>query len=213
MPTEALLSDEITFDAELHRYTVRGEVYPSVTEALALLKNFSAVNPELWERARQFGKAVHEMVRLELREELDESSLDAALVPVLLAWRDWLHQSEWHPILSEYRVASLTHRYAGTLDLVCITKTGVLSVVDIKTGQSPATVGPQTAAYLHALHNMVGYPFGASLSAKPTRYCLELKADGARLRSLKDESDFSIFLSVLNCHRFREKHLGERHVQ
>lgn len=210
MTVDALRSDEIVLDAESHTYVVRGDVYTSVTRALSLLHDFSAANPDVLERASQFGTAVHEMVRLDLRKELDESSLDQALSPWLATWRHWLRQTEWQLILSEYRIASLAHRYAGTLDLAFITKTGALVVADIKTGQVSPTVGPQVAAYLTALRQMAGYPFGASLRAKPTRYCLALRADDVRLIRLNDESDFSIFLSALNCHRFREHHGNSR---
>lgn len=209
MQTDALRSDEIVFDAELHRYTVRGEVFPSVTQALDLLNDFSKVNADVLERARNFGTAVHEMVRLDVVGKLDEDNLDPVLAPWLVTWRGWLHQTQQRILLSEYRVASLAHRYAGTLDLACINaKTGALMVVDVKTGQIPATVGPQTAAYLSALQQMDGYPFGASMRTKPVRYCLSLTANGARLIPLKEESDFSIFLSALNCYKFKEKHNG-----
>jgi hypothetical protein len=184
-------SAELTFDAGAHEYRFGGRVVPSVTQVLSVLtaNDFDYVDGEELEAARSRGQYVHRAIDLDNRGELDEEALDPEFLPYLTQWRKFLTETRWTVSASEQRVYHPTLRYAGTID------TGIWQnaswVLDIKTGAVPRTVGPQTAAYQHAL------------TPKPRRrLCLQLQPQRYSLRELRDPSDFSIFTSCLNIWRF-----------
>ena len=184
-------AEALTFDAGTHEYRYAGRVVPSVTQVLSILSasDFTYVDQELLEAARNRGKHVHAAIDLDNRGELDEESLDPQLLPYLTQWRAFVRDTGFNVTASEQRVYHPTLRYAGTID------TGIWQdahwVLDIKTGAVPRTVGPQTAAYQQAL------------TPKPRRrLCLQLTDHNYRLRELKDAADFSIFTSCLNIWRF-----------
>lgn len=193
---------QIDFDAATHTYTVDGQVWPSVTQVLAPLNDFSHVDPELLARAQDFGNAAHRTIELAVKEDLDESNLAQPLANVLSQFRLAIHARDWCAMSAEIRVAHPLHRYAGTLDLRCIDHSQNDLIVDIKTGAVPPTVGLQTAAYAAAWQPMLG------IKKAPQRWCLELTETSYRFHRLKDPSDWSLFLSALNCHYFKEKHHG-----
>jgi hypothetical protein len=182
---------ELTFDAGTHVYRYGGRVVPSVTQVLSILSanEFTFVDAERLAAARQLGTHVHAAIDLDNRGELDEAQLDPELKPYVTQWRKFLRTTGWIVTTSEQRVYHPTLGYAGQAD------TGIWQnghwVLDIKTGMVPRTVGPQTAAYQHAM------------KPKPKRrLCLQLKADSYQLRECKNPADFSIFTSCLNIWRF-----------
>jgi hypothetical protein len=154
------------------------------------------------EASREFGSNVHAACHLYNQEALDWESLDPALVPYVEGWARFLDDSGAVVILSEHQVAHRALGYAGTLDVLAEWKRA-RPIIDIKSGQLPRTVGPQTAAYAQAYDAMAG----VKASPRP-RYCVQLNPEfprGYKVHALTDPSDWSIFQSALNCHRFREK--------
>lgn len=196
---------QIDFDSDTHRYTVDGDVWPSVTQVLAPLTDFSRVPPETLERARNFGTAVHAMIDLDTRNDLDEDSLDEPLRNVLAQYRQAMRKKAW-AYQSELRLGNAALKYAGTADMVASDAKGRIIVVDVKTGAVPPTVGSQTAAYAAAWLSMRDDP---KRHALPRRECLALTETSFKWHKLDDPSDWSIFLSALNIYRFKEQH----HVQ
>lgn len=196
---------KIDFAPDTHTYLVDGQVWPSVTQVLAPLNDFSHVPPETLERARNFGTAVHAMIDLDTKNDLDEDSLDTPLRNVLTQYRAAMHAKDW-AYLSEFRVAHPLYKYAGTADIVATDAKGRWHVADIKTGTVPATVGAQTAAYAAARIAMLDNP---KCELTPMRWCLSLMETSFRWIALNDSSDWSLFVSCLNIHQFKEKH----HVQ
>lgn len=190
----------LEFDADTHTYTLNGQRLPSVTQVLAPLNDFSMVPPDVLEAAREFGSHVHEACDLFNRDLLDWSSLDPPLVPYVEAWQKFLDESGAVPIASEVRVVHAQYGYAGSPDVVLAWGKRT-AIPDIKaTAVVPPTVGPQTAAYAKAWQAMHG-------GREPARYCIHLREDGTyRSHARTDPADWSIFLSALNCHKFREKH-------
>jgi hypothetical protein len=187
MPSPA----ELTFDAGAHEYRYAGRLVPSVTQVLSILSTSALeyVDDAVLEAARRRGQHVHAAIDLDNRGELDEEALDPELAPYLAQWRKFLADTGWTVTASEQRVYHPTLHYAGTID------TGVWQkahwVIDVKTGAVPRTVGPQLAAYQHAL------------TPKPRRrLCLQLLPDKYRLRECKHLADFSIFTSCLNIWRY-----------
>jgi hypothetical protein len=194
----------LTFDEAAHVYRLDGVTVPSVTQALQLIDSFAGVPLDVLERAREFGQHVHRTVELDARGELDEESLDPALAEYLAGWRLFLHQRKARVLASELRVCSRKLRYAGTLDAL-VEIAGRTVLIDVKSGAVPLlTVGPQTAAYLHALHECWPSMFRAALSLRALpRACVQLKPNSFQLVPLRDPRDWNVFLSALNIHQWR----------
>lgn len=188
----------IEFEPVAHVYHMDGVRVPSVTQVLQLLEDFSGIPPHILEAARVFGSHVHDAVALDIRGRLDWRTLDVALVPYVEAWRRFKADSGFVILASEAVVGHRLHRFAGKLDL-----RGILNkhraLIDIKSGQLPRTVGPQTAAY-----DVAGADTHGIKSQR--RYCLQLNPSlpcGYKLHPLTNQSDWSMFLSALNCWRFK----------
>jgi hypothetical protein len=190
----------VEFDQSTHTYTLNGRRVPSVTQVLKPLEDFSRVPRDVLEAARIFGQHVHAAVDLCNRGELDWLSLDPALVPYVDAWRTFIADTGAVVIASEMRVVHEKLGYAGTGDVVLAWGKRIV-LPDVKsTAVVPVTVGAQTAAYAKAYHSMVG-------GKEPDRYCIQLGADGKyKLHPRRDPADWSLFLSCLNVHKFKEKH-------
>lgn len=192
---------EITFDPVAHAYQVDGKPVPSVTQCLDWLVDWSVVPPALLEYKSALGAAVHQMVHLACRDELDEDDLDPVLRPYLAQWRKFVAESGYTILQSEL-VVSHPIGYAGTLDLVLgrVARTRLKRYVcDIKTAKAiPSTVGPQVAAYAEA--------YKAGGGSYDGRKVLRLWPDGCKLDDLNDPADWSVFLSAKNLHHWRTRH-------
>lgn len=192
----------IKFVSETHTYTLDGQSIPSVTKVLkeAGLIDFSKVNPDILERALNFGTAVHLACELYDTNDLNETTLDNNLRPYLDGWIKFLKDTGFKIESTEERVVSKKFWYAGTLD-----RRGTLSkraVLDIKTG---VDFGPATALQLAAYEN--GYnedkPFKERIKE---RICVLLRNDGTyKMEVYKDKGDFSVFLSCLTLRNWRKK--------
>ncbi len=192
---------KIEFHDEGHKYIVDGQRWPSVTQILAPLSDFSAVPPQVLERARWFGQCVHKAVELKVKGTLDADSLDEPVRETLAQFDAVMAVKGFKPMSAELRVGHPRLKYAGTLDLIAVdSHTGKPVLVDIKTGQKAPTVGPQTAAYAACVK--------ADGGPDMMRYCFYLTPTSSHCELLNDASDFAIFQSVLNLYRFKEKHYG-----
>lgn len=187
---------EIVFNEARHEYLVGGRVVPSVTQVLSILQDFGAVPADVLARAAEFGTHVHQAVHMSNEGTLDEASLDPALAPYLADWRSFLRDMADEVSQSELRLAHPRLGYAGTLDTVVAIK-GKPVLVDVKTGVVPRTVGPQLAAYKVLLEDT--FP-GFRVHR---RLCVQLTGAGYRIHECKDPADWSVFISALNCWRFR----------
>lgn len=190
----------IEFNHERHEYSVNGKVLPSVTQVLDTCVDFRMVDPDVLEAARLFGNHVHEAMALLVRDELDWSSLDAALVPYIIGGKRFLEESGVVVVASELRLASPYLRYAGTLDLAGVIRSQD-ALFDFKaTAAIPPTVGPQVAAY----ERLYADKFGGA--RKRRRYCVQLRENDYRVIPLTDPADWSVFQSALNLHHWKQKH-------
>jgi len=190
----------LTFNEELHEYRVNGRIVPSVTQILAPLIDYSHVPPAVLEQARQLGSAVHRMTELEDQDDLDIFSVDEGMLPYLKAWRRFKAECNFLPASVEERAYHPALGYCGTWDrtgFVC----GRMAVIDIKKMDVlPKVVGIQLAAY-QQLHNLNSH------SPVVDRYALGLRKDGSyRLQAFTDESEFSVFVSLLTIHNWKRKH-------
>lgn len=139
----------LVFDHHRHEYTLDGVKLPGVTTVLKPISSahYAGVDPAVMERAAQLGTAVHAVIELDLQGDLDTDNLDPMLVPYYRGWRQFRQQSGFRALLSEKKLASRTHRYAGALDLFG-TLNGLPALIDAKRVAvvAPST-GPQTFAY------------------------------------------------------------------
>ncbi|MEI7443295.1 MAG: hypothetical protein WCK28_00255 [Burkholderiales bacterium] len=188
---------KLTFDPSLHEYRVDGARVPGVTSVLRPLVDFSRVPPAVLEAKADLGRRVHLACQYHDEHDLDESSVEAEVAPYLTAYRRFLVDTGAEVIENERQVFNRVHRYAGTLDRVLYLR-GEFWLVDLKTSiTTPITVGPQTAAYMHAIEDV------------PLRHraALRLRPDGTyRLDELHNPNDWSTFLAALTLHRYAEMH-------
>jgi hypothetical protein len=191
--------DILRFEEASHTYSLGGHKVPSVTQVLAPLSNFDGIPRDVLAAKAKLGTDVHFACQLHDEDDLDEASVDDAVAPYLVAYRRFLAESKAKLVLNEVRVFDSVYRYAGTLDRVFYLS-GHLTLVDLKTCiVTPHSVGPQTAAYLHALRR----------PDVTRRAALRLRPDGTyRLDLLADANDWATFLSCLTIHRHLEKHLS-----
>jgi hypothetical protein len=193
--------ERLTYDDDLHQYRYDGQIVPSVTQVLHRLSadQYRGADPEAMERAALLGKAVHRMIELDLRGQLDTASLSEELGIYFVAWRDFMATSGFVPIRSEQLVYSARYGYAGTLDL--FGRLDRFALIDAKrTIAVPRTAGPQTAAYEAALRESLP----ELTAAEPIdRYALHLRPDGTwRLVPFRDRMDLRVFLAQITTHQW-----------
>jgi hypothetical protein len=185
----------LRLDVVRHIYTFGARIVPSVTQALRVIDSIDRVPPDFLERARVFGRHVHQAIDLYNQRDLDETRLDAALRPRLEQYKKFLAESGFIVATSEQIVYNAALGYAGTLDI-----TGHLNLesalIDLKSGAVPRSAGPQTAAYREAI---------AKPSRPKKRYALQLGDDFYKLIALDEPSDFSNFVSALNVYRYQRR--------
>ena len=209
--------DGLVFDPQDHRYTLDGMHVPGVTSALKVVSqaDYFGVDPEVMARKAALGTAVHQVIELDCQDDLDVDSLDDVLLPYYRAWRSFLTTSGFAVELSEGKVASRRHRYAGQLDLFgrlnCIRST-----IDAKcvVRVMPST-GPQTAAYTEALRET--RPDLLPPGAPCRRYALQLRPtlpDGRpasvpwKLHPFtQDAADLRLFLACLTVTHHLERNM------
>lgn len=196
-----MASAALQFDPVAHTYEAAGKLLPSVTRILGILNDWTGIPPAVLEAAREFGANLHAAIDLYNRDELDESSVDPALVPCLNAWKTFLSDSGAVVIASEHPVYHAKYGYAGKPDVVLEWKNRIV-LPDLKSTHAvPHTVGPQTAAYAEAWWYMNG-----ARGRRPERYCIHLKDGKYALHKRDDPADWSMFLSCLNVFNYLEKH-------
>lgn len=202
----------LTFDPEKHVYFWNGARVPNVTRIIAPLSDYSKVDPEALERARQQGVAVHKMVELDCKGDLD--SLPDWMAGHYRAWEKFKAEVGLELWRSEHKMFHPRHGYAGTPDL-----TGVLlkakkplngpALIDIKRSfYAGRAIGVQTAAYLDTWNTTEG----KDLRIDPShRFALQLRHNGEyRLEHYGDRDDFAVFLAYLQIHRWKEKESNGR---
>lgn len=174
---------------------------PSVTTVLGLLENYDRVDREILARACAFGTAVHSVVDLHESGMLDESTLDANLIPILSAWKLCKAERDVAIRITECVVVSTKMQYAGRLDAVG-TVADVPALIEIKSRPYNSMLEPlQTAAYLEAWNEM------NPDSKVKTRYFCELRLDGGyTLRQITGKEDIQYFRCVLAAYNWRQSH-------
>lgn len=192
----------LAFNADLHQYSLAGEILPSVTQILEACRvvDYSDLPKATRVMALARGSAVHSATQFNDEGDLDEILLDDALKPYLAAWRKFRAETGFTPSLIEHRVCHPTYRYAGTLDRIGRSNAGPLQIVDIKTSTVPKWTALQLAAYVSCLDEPRIYQrIGVALQADGGYRCTTFKAADYR----RDEG---IFLACLTTMRARTEY-------
>lgn len=198
---------DLHFDEATHTYTVAGRVVPNVTRIIGHLTDFSRVDPEKLETARQQGVAVHKMVELDCTDDLDVDALPDWMRGHYAAWVRFKAESGFECMSTEQRVYHPDMGYAGTLDLAARLPNlrpplKAPALIDVKRSfYAGPVIGLQLAAY-EAARNRT-----ADRERTEYRFALRLDGDGKyRLQKFEDRGDFAVFLACLTLYRWREKH-------
>lgn len=197
----------LTFDEPTHVYRFNGKIVPNVTRVLKPLVDYSRIPPEVLERARQEGVAIHKTVELYVNQDLDEDKLPEWLWPRLNAFKRFVEETGFIMHGSEKKVYHSAHGYAGTLDLSGALPRlhGDLAVLDVKRSlYAGPVIGLQLAAYLEGENDQRRREKQSKLKR---RHALQLKPNGRyALTEHKDEGDFPVFVGLLNAYKFCERH-------
>lgn len=200
----------LTFDAATHTYYWKGARVPNVTSIIAPLTDYARIPPEVLEKARIEGTAVHKMVELDCRGQLDADHLMTDplvewMRPYYKAWRKFLLETGFELWESEQKLYHAKYGYAGTHDLVGIltkTKLRDISLLDVKRSfYAGRAIGVQTAAYEQARNETVDKGLRST-----ARFGLKLGKDANyRLQQFQDRDDFGVFLACLTLNRWNAK--------
>lgn len=192
----------LTFDEAAHQYYWQGKPVVNVTRVLNDLTDYSMVPPAALALAIEKGKAVHKLVELDAKGDLDEATLPDWMAPVLVEWRKFVAQSGFRVIDSEKKVYHPSYRYAGTLDLFGeLQHVPAFAYIDVKRSFLAGKVtGLQLSAYQAADVAEHKDRRGA------LRFALRLKeGEPYRMQQFSDANDFNIFAACLIRHKFKEQ--------
>ncbi len=170
--------------------TIIGAIFPTLTGA----------DPVRVEEKRAIGEAVHEAIRLDVEEILDESTIDFNILPYFNAWRRFRESWVEKIVANEVLVYHDVWQYAGRFDLLCRMR-GKIAMIDFKTRRiKKLTDALQLAAYNEGLKQLYGIK--ADLL-----FGLALGEDGDfRLTDVADPGALSTFLGALKSYRWRLKY-------
>lgn len=198
---------DVRYEPELHRYTINGEQWPSVSEILRPLVEaeyaFAIANKaDAMEKARTIGTYMAQAIDLDLAGTLDEDDLDPRLIPRFESWREFRRKSGFEMLLCETIIKEPRFHYCGRLDLfgTLPAKRGKVefALIDTKaTASIIRTVRPQTAAYVDALiasgPNVIPHLDLSQHEIK--RYALHIPEppNKWKLVPLNDSVDFRVF--------------------
>ena len=173
----------LTFEPVTHTYTYHGEVFPSVTQILAPITDWSFLSDEdkAWYAER--GTAVHIATALDDMGDLVEESVHDSLRGYLTSWRDLLRGTSITLRSVEERVAHPLLRVAGTLDRRAIIQKHH-AVIDLKAGVKLASHGVQVYGYKRL------WNYGRKQSDWiQDCYTAYLQKDGAQAKLVKWDDD------------------------
>ncbi len=201
--------EKLEFDAAAHQYTLNGRRIPSVTQILGQVVDFSMVPPDILERKCAIGQALHNAIALEIENDLDHDSIDAAVLPYFEAWRKFVADIGRGLVVhaAEMPIASATYQYGVTPD-IWGSINGERAVIELK---STATIHPSTA--LQTAAQVQAITEGGYWIAKgtPRRFALQLQPSGKyRLQEFTAKGDFGVFIALRSVYGWRASHnLGD----
>lgn len=149
----------IEVSSRLHRDMLGKEVNQADwTLAMNSLLGQTKASQKLMSKAGDIGSQAHKLIEWQINAwmglELPKPEVVEQALWAFMAWEDWAKSVHLKPLASEQVVWSLTHGYAGTLDLLAEVN-GEQAVLDWKTGKAVYSEAHlQNAAYRHAIREM-----------------------------------------------------------
>lgn len=196
----------LTFDPVAHVYHYEGRRVPNVTSVLSSLTDYSSIPERVLDVARARGIAVHKMVELWCKDDLDENNLPGWMLPVLEKWIEFVKHTGFTIIASEHRCYHPAFGYAGTLDLFGHLKhEGAYALIDLKRSFFAGdAIGLQLAAYLCA------YAEEEPRARNARRYAMRLhESQPMRLQQFTDPRQTGEFVALLTAQRIQNKYRKE----
>lgn len=196
--------DELQFDEATHTYTLNGRTLLSVTQVLkaaGLTEYLDRIPPDVLEKARQRGVAVHAACQFLDEGDLDWNTVHPSIIGYVHAWEKFktdtgivfteIEKRRYHPL----------YLFAGTPDRVGILN-GRPCIPDIKTYEAPEWGGIQTAGYEIMLRSKEIPLYD--------RYAVHLKDDGKyKITQYKDSEDGKMFMACLAVAQWKLKFGGK----
>lgn len=187
------------FDDASHTYWLGDRVLPSVTQVIGPLTDWSQVPPDVLERKRRFGTAVHKACELDDLGQLDEGGTHPEVMARVRAWRAYLAASHARVTAVEAELRNHHPRlgFAGTPDRL-VEIDGESWLVDIKSSDlASRSWGVQLAGYQLLLE-------GTSYTIN-RRASVRLKEDGDfRVDVFRNPNDELCFRACLAVHQWKE---------
>lgn len=205
---QLLAPDGVVYDDDAHSYTLDGVRVPSVSQICSVVKpdEYAMVSADVLARASARGRACHAMCALDVRDQLDVSSLGEELLFYYSQWDEFRANFIVDVHHSERVVCSRKFMYCGTLDLIATLRLRgkkIRALIDLKfTAAMPALVKVQTAGYKVAAIESLGEKLDLA------RFCLWFpRTGGYRLAEHKEErADTTVFQSARTIIHWRDSH-------
>lgn len=204
----------LTFEDDVHRYTLDGVVVRSVTGVLGHsgVVDFSNVPKSILDAAMARGTNVHKAVHYYNEDDLDIDVFGQnfpGCLGYVLSWVELLKSGRLKTWLCEHRVASRTHQYAGTIDWLGLFDRHA-AIIDFATGDPmDCAKDLQTGGYMIAAREWAQEPGEHALRAFLAehkfiaRYSVRLAKTGSlpRVSRYADPQNLSDFLTLLAAER------------
>ena len=186
----------LTFDPQTHEYRHCGRLLPSVTQIIGhYLNTYACVNQAQLDHAAAFGRAVHSMCAMHLKDTLDMDTLDMQLIPYLNGFKKFVRDFDLldDDLIIEQPMCNNRLKFAGTPDIVI--KDG--AVIDLKTRHYNKRTDPlQLAAYDKLC--------GGNGNSRP-HLVVEIMPDDYRATKCNDRQAWPLFSKMLKHYHDTQK--------
>ena len=188
---------DFQFTEEPHEYKLDSVVIPSVTQILLDLGIIRLVADEYLQR----GTAVHKACELYDKSIPDESTITKEIQPYLLAWKQFLSDTQF--IIDEIETPDYSnkYKYGFKIDRIGMLENKI-TILDIKTANVPNHLANKL--------QLVGYQLGYNERHKLEEYkatrriAVHLKSSGTyKIEEYKDKKDINSWLSCLNVYNLK----------
>jgi hypothetical protein len=197
-----MMTETLQFNEERHEYTLGGVVYPSVSEIIAPLVDFSRIPAATLEFARDRGVAVHKACELLDLGTLDWTTVDERISPYITSYEAFLNSFSLRWTSIEQREHHKTMYYAGTPD-----RRGIVREILTQGRESTKTILVDIkATYALAPSVQVQLSGYDLMTEKPADelWSVRLCPDGTFVRTVHKPAH-STSMSCLNIFRWKQR--------
>lgn len=175
---------------------------PLLPRVTGVLHDVGFVDPQWYtDEARKRGTAVHVACHHDDENDLAEDKWDPAILLYVQSWRLAREAAGFSEMIAiEKRLTSTIYGFTGTPDRVLRLRSGLVAVIDLKSGAPHRATSIQTAGYALLVREALGLRVDK-------RYAVHLQADGSigKLVPYNDPHDEAVFLAALTTVRWRTR--------